>query len=136
LCQLVAEESPIDVDLINDLLIACRGGLSALLGKRYLIQPASQRLAFRELGLSIGLKGLPTIADATTKKAVAFRRRTSLSRNVDLLLSYHSLGERIINTWLAYAQKDQAWNVHQDINDVMLATALIPGTFLLINQRH
>ena len=135
LCQLVVEDRPSDVDLIDDILIACRGGMSALLGKRYLIQPPSQRLAFRELGLSTGLKGLTITADAITRNAMAFRRRTSLGRNVDLLLPYQSLGERIISIWLAHAEQDQSWNIHRDINDVMLATALVPGTFLLIDQR-
>jgi hypothetical protein len=135
LCQLVVEDRLGDIDLIEDILIACRGGLITLLDKRYLIQPASQRLAFRELGLSIGLNGLRIIANAITKNTLAFRRTTSLGRNVDLLLPYQSLGEMIISTWLPYAEQDQSWNIHQDINDVMLATALIPGTFLLIDQR-
>ena len=135
LSQLVVEDTPSDVDLIDDILIACRGGMSALLGQRYLIQPASQRLAFRELGFSIGLKGLTITADAITRNAMAFRSRTSLGRNVDLLLPYQPLGERIISTWLAHAEQDQSWNVHRDINDVMLATALVPGTFLFIDQR-
>jgi hypothetical protein len=41
-----------------------------------------------------------------------------------------------VRTWLPRAQQPDAnWQAHQDINDVMLATALIPGTFIAVGKR-
>ena len=31
---------------------------------------------------------------------------------------------------------DESWKAHQDINDVMLATAIIPDTFLSVGERR
>jgi hypothetical protein len=31
---------------------------------------------------------------------------------------------------------DESWKVHQDINDVMLAAAIIPDTFLSVGERR
>jgi hypothetical protein len=49
---------------------------------------------------------------------------------------YRSLADQIVNAWLPLAHSlDELWQAHRDINDVMLATALIPETFLSIDQR-
>jgi hypothetical protein len=51
-------------------------------------------------------------------------------------LPYQSLAEEIIDVWLPCAKSpDELWRAHEDINDVMLATALIPDTFLLVDER-
>jgi len=48
---------------------------------------------------------------------------------------YRSLADKIVNAWLPLARlPDELWQAHRDINDVMLATALIPETFLLIDN--
>jgi hypothetical protein len=108
--------------------------LTVFVASRHLNQPVLHRLAFRELGLAIGLKALPIIADAIKKDT--FGNWTVLRRTVDLLLPYESLSEDIVSVWLPYAQnQDQIWQSHQDINDVMLATALIPDMFLLDGER-
>jgi hypothetical protein len=93
-------------------------------------------LAFRELGLAIGLKALPIISDAMKKNKGPFESRTAVQRIVDQLSRYESLSEEIVSVWLPYAQsQDQIWKSHQDINDVMLATALIPDMFLSVRER-
>ena len=47
-----------------------------------------------------------------------------------------SLAEEIVSAWLPHAQNpDESWQAHQDINDVMFATALMPETFLSIDER-
>jgi hypothetical protein len=134
LCQLIGEERPSDVRLLQEVLNACCHGLTVFVASRHLNQPVLHRLAFRELGLAIGLKALPIIADAIKKDT--FGNWTVLRRTVDLLLPYESLSEDIVSVWLPYAQnQDQIWQSHQDINDVMLATALIPDMFLLDGER-
>ena len=87
---------------------------------QFLMRPASQRLAFRELGLAIGLKAVPTIID-----------RTHRTRD-----QYRSLADKIVNAWLPLAHSpDELWQAHRDINEVMLATALVPETFLSVDER-
>jgi hypothetical protein len=94
---------------------AGRRGLMALLAGGQLNRPLSNRLAFRELGLAIGLRALPVIADSITKTSIG--SRPGLQRAVELLLPYQSLGGEIIRSWLPHAQhQDQNWRAHQDIN--------------------
>jgi hypothetical protein len=41
-----------------------------------------------------------------------------------------------MDAWLPLAHSpDELWQAHRDINDVMLATALAPETFLSIDER-
>jgi hypothetical protein len=92
---------------------------AALVGLRhYLTQPdlsaaAEYRLAFRELGLAIGLAGV---------------REAPFTE-------YASLREAIESFWLRPEhQQTKTWQGHADINDVMLATALRPEGFLLLTR--
>ena len=65
-----------------------------------------------------------------------FESRTAAQRIVDQLSHYESLSEEIVRVWLPHAEnQDQIWKSHQDINDVMLATALIPEMFLSVGER-
>jgi len=110
-----------DNDLLEEIKNACENGTETFVASRFLTRAASQRLAFRELGLAIGLKAIPMIGG-----------RPSHWRD----LPYQSLAEEIISAWLPCAQSpDDLWQAHEDINDVMLATALIPDTFLLVDER-
>ena len=101
LCQLIGDERHGDVRLLESVLGACRNGLTGLLAGRYLNQPISHRLAFRELGLAIGLRALPLIGDAIKKGRVPLRDRNAL---VDRLLSYELLSEDIVSVWLPHAE--------------------------------
>jgi hypothetical protein len=134
LCQLIGEQQPGDAGLLQEIMESCRRGLMALLAGRQLNRPLSHRLAFRELGLAIGLQALPVIADIITTSRIG--SRPGLQRALELLLPYEALSEEIIRNWLPYAQyQDENWRAHQDINDVMLATALIPNLFLSVGKR-
>jgi hypothetical protein len=101
----------------------------------YLKRPAWHRLAFRELGLAIGLRAVPIIANEFQNKRNAFGSRASVFRSIDLLLPKR-LSDEIINSWLPYAEDpDESWKAHQDINEVMLTTAIAPSTFLSVGER-
>jgi hypothetical protein len=77
---------------------------------------------------------LTIIAGVITKDKTRFG--PALRRTVDLLLPYESLSEGVISAWLPHAQhQDEGWQAHQNINDVMLATALIPDMFLSVGER-
>jgi hypothetical protein len=80
--------------------------------------PASHRLAFRELGLAIGLA------------AVAALEPTG---GVEALARFAPLRPEIESFWLTPAHREAAsWREHADINDVMLATSLVPNGYLLV----
>lgn len=85
--------------------------------------PVNQRLAFRELGLSIGLRGLASCVSWISDDPIS----SSLARQ---LLAYIDVAEAIESFW---SQSDhrhsQLWTDHQDINNVMLATSLEIGGY-------
>jgi hypothetical protein len=133
LCQLIGEERLGDARLLEQIMDGCCQGLRALLTGGHLNLPPLHRLAFRELGLAIGLRTLPMIASITKSRIGS---KPGLQRAIELLLPYQSLARDIILVWLPYAQHpDKNWRAHQDINDVMLATALIPDLFLSVGER-
>ena len=135
LVRLIKEERFDDVRLLEALLDASLHGLTGFLANGALRRPVSHRLPFRELGLAIGLRGLPKVADAIAKTGSGFGRRSALQQVFDQLLKYGSLSEEIVSAWLPHAQHQENWQAHQDINDVMLATALIPDMFLSVGER-
>lgn len=81
---------------------------------------AEQRLAFRELGLSLGLRGLELFSS----------RNQSFSGPVSELLEYLHLAEEIESFWSEPQHRlVSTWIDHGDINSVMLATSLEPGGY-------
>jgi hypothetical protein len=109
-----------DQELLEQLTDASEKSLRAFLASRSLRRSPSQRLAFRELGLAIGLMAAPTIID---------RARGTRGQ-------YQSLADKIVSAWLPLARSpDELWRAHEDINEVMLATALVPDTFLSVDER-
>jgi hypothetical protein len=128
LCQLVGRKNGRELRLLEE----SADGLMFLLKTGYLKRPAEHRLAFRELGLAIGLKAVPIIARTFQNERTAFGSRPSLPRSIDLLLPYERLSDEIIDFWLPYAEDpDESWRAHQDINEIMLATAIAPSTFFV-----
>jgi hypothetical protein len=131
LCQLVGQKNGRELRLLEDVMQGSHDGLMIMLKTGYLKRPAEHRLAFRELGLAIGLRAVSIIA-----RAFQNERKDSLSRLIDLLLSYERLSDEIIDLWLPHAEDpDEGWRAHQDINEVMLATAIAPSTFLSVGER-
>ncbi len=132
LCQLGGLTEPGDLCLLEDLLAACARGLSAFLASRQLNGPVAHRLAFRELGLAIGLRALPIITDPARQ---ALSRHPALGHAIDLLQHEQPLADEIVAAWLPQTrQGDATWRAHQDINEVMLASALIPDMVLAVGK--
>jgi hypothetical protein len=136
LCQLVGLKNGREFRLVEAVLQGSANGLMILVKTGYLNRPARHRLAFRELGLAIGLKAVPIIVKAF-QESDAFESRPPLIRLIDLLLPYERLSDQIIDLWLPFAEDpaDESWRAHQDINEVMLATAIAPSTFLSVGER-
>jgi len=110
--------------LVGPLLEAARVGLQHYVEQPDLRLPARQRLAFRELGLAIGLA------------AVEHDRSPGPSRAARTLARYLPLRAEIEAFWLQTEHRQvDSWLEHADINDVMLATSLHPQGFLVIPTR-
>jgi hypothetical protein len=136
LSQLLRHENRGGVRLLEDVMQGSGDGLMIILKTGYLKRPARHRLAFRELGLAIGLRALPIIAREFQNEGNALGSRPSLLRLIGLLLPYERLSEELIDFWLPYAEDpDESWKAHQDINEAMLATAIAPSTFLSVGER-
>ncbi len=131
--QLMQLGAPASGNLLEALLAAAWRGLAAYSRQGELSRPASRRLAFRELGLAIGLRALPLI-EARRKTANALSASSSkIDEQLGALAPYAQLEAQIRSFWLVPANRDtHVWLEHQDINDVMLATCLVPAGFLFI----
>jgi hypothetical protein len=90
-------------------------------------QPVAHRLAFRELGLAIGLDAAGWLQTRPELAASAPVRRL-----LDALVRYASVGEEIVRCWREPVHHaTPGWSQHEDINEVMLATTLAPEGFVL-----
>ncbi|MGZ3444104.1 MAG: hypothetical protein ACXU88_00370 [Myxococcaceae bacterium] len=126
--HLLGRRSFPDPELLPALLAAAREGLRRYAANNDLQESPLKRLAFRELGLSIGLYALGVMLEA---ERGGFDRSTRISGLLSALAQYRPLGSPIQTFWLEPRNRDNAtWTAHRDINDVMLATSLIPEGFL------
>lgn len=99
------------------ILTAARVGLTRYVEQRDLVRPAGQRLAFRELGLAIGMSAVEWM-------------------KLDEFTHLFPVRDAIIGFWAEPANRTSvAYRDHQDINDVMLATSLAPRGFLVLGQK-
>lgn len=121
LSQLIRRGQAEDRPLLDDLIQSAEQGIRRWVQTDGLSQRAERRLAFRELGLAIGLQGVGQI-----------QKTTSSAGTLD---TYQPLAERIISFWLeSDNQRSRTWAEHEDINAVMLATALVPSGFLVLPE--
>ncbi len=110
--------------LLGRLLNAARTSLEAFAAVEPLALAARSRLAFRELGLAIGLHAMEAYRDAGGVDA-------ELRPALEAVLAYAPMAERIDLFWSEPAHREAAsWTDHRQINGVMLATSLQPGGFL------
>ena len=103
------------------------------LGGGFLDQQARYRLAFRELGLSIGLKGVARLAGLFEEypDLQGGELMSWLQPRLEAMLWFRNLSEKIERFWIEEMKKgSEHWRSHGDINMVMLATSLAPGQFL------
>ena len=117
--------------LLEELLKAALAGLQAFVRTNTLNLPAVYRLAFRELGLTIGMHGVERLRDLLEGKNDLGRKNPLLVEYVEILLQYSPITGLIENFWLDPGQRTAAsWLDHREINMVMLATSLLPDGFL------
>ena len=95
--------------------------------------PAEYRLAFRELGISIGLSAVENLQKGIEENPEVFSRESRLNRLAEDLRKYLPLRKTIEQFWMDDKNRQSGtWIEHREINMVMLATSLAPDQFLLI----
>lgn len=118
-------------ELLETIVGSSLPGLGSFVAGNSLNLQAEYRLAFRELGLSIGLKGGKKLFGLIKENPELFDENTL--KQVEPLLKYKKTGDFIDQFWMdSRNRKPPSWTDHSDINSVMLATSLAPGEFLKI----
>ncbi len=130
--QLVGEEALEDGRLLAGLLLSALDGLERYARLGEWRQPATRRLAFRELGLAIGLAA-SELLDCATLVVSARPGYAPIRDRLESLKAFVPLGRAIESFWLHPAHRQTSlWSEHRDINEVMLATRLAPTGYLVL----
>jgi len=133
IAQLMVQGGFAHPDLLESVTESALQGMRTVKRSRLLQLPAGYRLAFRELGLSIGMKGLEELSGMIEGYPAVFGTKDSLHLKVAELRKYMPLAEEIELFWLDEDNQGAGtWTEHQEINMVMLATSLVPDGFLMI----
>ena len=118
-------------NLLEVVLGSAMIGMKSFTADSTLKLPADYRLAFRELGISIGLKGVEKLMGWIDENSTLFEK--SSLEQVEAFLEYVPIGETIERFWMDNKnRKSHNWIEHMEINMVMLATSLAPNGFLMI----
>lgn len=120
-------------DMLSTLLDAAGNGVDAFGRSDTLNYPAEYRLAFRELGLVIGLQAIEKMVQMVQQHPEHFSESQALLSKLGDFSPCLPLIKRIETFWLAERnQHNKTWTEHVDINTVMLATSLGPDGYLLL----
>ena len=132
LAKLIAYRHLERMDLLLEVLNASLLGLELYLASGAIRLPATRRLAFRDLGLSIGLKAAGELRRLVAVRSEFFgNEKKELLSLVKSLAPYVWLADEIERFWLnPINRRSSLWEEHKDINVVMLATSLVPEGFL------
>jgi len=133
LLQLIVNSGINFESLLINLLESAGRGLDFFTQSDSLKFPPEYRLAFRELGLAIGIHGVEIMQEIAKLKSPLLSEARRTGDLLTSLLVYAPLAETLENFWLSPEhQEATTWREHLNINSVMLATSLIPEGFLLI----
>ncbi len=115
--------------LLESILGSALPGIGFFRESRSLQLPAGRRLAFRELGLSAGLRGVEYLNEQVRNNPGKFTRaHTHFLRSLG---EYVPLAEAIEEFWINGRNREAGtWTDHREINMVMLATSLVPQGFI------
>ncbi len=132
--QLIQQGAQPEASLLARLRDSVADGLHYYAESDELRRPSGYRLAFRELGLAIGLHALQRLQQATEQETP--RTPSNLRQRAQLqeLMRYLPMRDEIEKFWRDPTnQQSDTWTEHQDINDVMLATSLASDGFLTLS---
>jgi hypothetical protein len=131
--QLMQQGAMPDPQLLTRLLDAALTGLQQYAQGGELLLPAGYRLAFRELGLAIGLHAVERLHQAADHESGRAATSSQLRARLQALMQYLPMRDEIEAFWCdPEQQRATTWVEHQDINEVMLATTLAPDGFLVL----
>ncbi|MEN8107506.1 MAG: hypothetical protein ABFS22_05810 [Pseudomonadota bacterium] len=131
--QLMQQGATAEAQLPERLLEAALPGLQHYAQSGELHLPAKHRLAFRELGLAIGLHAVERMQQASDHATQRAAASPQLRAQLQALRQYLPLHDKIEAFWRdPEHQRAASWNEHRDINEVMLATSLAPDGFLVL----
>jgi len=112
--------------ILNSALI----GMGSFLKGNSLGLPPDYRLAFRELGLSLGLKAVNYLKKWFNDDKIT---NNHINEIITSLINYSSLANKIEDFWInGKNRQSRSWAEHREINMVMLATSLAPNQFISI----
>jgi hypothetical protein len=135
LLQMIRDGGLNDSGMLAEVLGDARQGLEIFAGHRLLQRPADQRLAFRELGLAIGLHAVARMSEALTDRRNRFENPEGLAVALERLGRHAPLRDAIERFWREPSHREaRSWTEHRDINRVMLATSLCPDGFLRLSN--
>jgi len=133
LAQLIGSGLPDQPALLQTLLTSANTGLESFAHMDSMQLPADSRLAFRELGLAIGLRGLAIVERIVAEQPSQFTNKAQLTTQIERLQHYRTMIDAIEQFWLQPSnQAASTWTDHRHINMVMLATNLAPAGFLAL----
>jgi len=132
MAQLIVKGSFPYARLLPEVLDAALSGLDYYAMTAASRRPAADyRLAFRELGLSIGLHAAGEMKELISQNPGAFEKGSSLTSQMEHLMRHSPLQTEIETFWLEGRNRESVgWSAHRFINTVMLATSLAPDGFL------
>lgn len=127
--QLMRGDGLDESELLDRMLASALAGL-----RRYAPphgMPADHRLAFRELGLAIGLAAVDNMWRASLDGR--FAGDATAQRLIEVL-RIHAPLRKAVNSFRLQSENRHApsWTGHRDINEVMLATSLAPDGWLVL----
>jgi hypothetical protein len=132
IAQLMVEGEFEGTEYLQEVLEAARIGLAAVTQENELVLSGRFRMAFRELGLSIGLQAVQALPALLEQNTAPFGDNVRALRDrLQVISQYLPLKQEIEAFWLDPVNEETAtWQDHREINMVMLATSLAPGEFL------
>ena len=115
-----------DLEHLELALVGALSGLRVFIQDCDLRAPVDQRIAFRELGLVLGLQAASIIEPPTNDTRFLLNELATLE----------GLRMELESFWLDPQNRARpGWRAHLDINEVMLATCLNPTGFFLGRQQ-
>lgn len=131
MAQCIVRDSFTSPDLLDTVLNDSLTSLDHFSRKSPFDLPADYRLAFRELGLSIGLQAIDRLQSLIDQYPSFFKKKYDVHSRIRRLMDYVHLRELINTFWLERNNRESgSWTEHRDINMVMLVTSLSPDGYL------
>jgi hypothetical protein len=131
LVQLIYIHNLHETARLETLLSNIEYSLQVFVTQNQLNLSAEYRLAFRELGLAIGLHAISRMQKCIEQHPEHFTNAKQLLALLEKLSCFHHIHEFIESFWLEPGnQSIRTWKEHADINNVMLATSLASDGYL------